>query len=201
MKIPTFARFMLAVVLVVACYSLAFSKSGDASMTSDAALSLLKEGNLRFSQGKLTNPNQGASRRTETADHGQKPFTIVLSCADSRVPLDLIFDRGIGDIFGVRVAGNVAGIDQLGSIEYGVEHLGIPLVVVLGHSKCGAVGAVVEGEHAQGNLRAITEKIVPAVDKTRKANPNLPMDELVDKCSITNVQQVIQDLSSNSAPI
>ncbi len=200
-KIIVFKRIATVIALLTSICSFTFPQIVDASMTSDEALVLLKDGNIRFSQDKLANPNRDASQRTKTAEKGQKPFAIVLSCADSRVPLALIFDRGIGDIFGVRVAGNVAGTDQLGSIEYGVEHLGIPLVVVLGHTKCGAVGAVVAGEHAQGNLRSITEKIFPAVEKTRKANPNLPLDQLLDKCAMANVRQVIHDMTANSAPI
>ncbi|MGC8604554.1 MAG: carbonic anhydrase [Desulfomonilaceae bacterium] len=170
-------------------------------MTSDEALVLLKEGNIRFSDGKLTNPNQDSARRTSTAEHGQQPFASVLSCADSRVPLELVFDRGIGNIFGGRVAGNVAGTDQLGSIEFGVEHFGIPLVVVLGHTECGAVAAVVKRGPVHGNLGSIVKKIVPAVEQTRKLFPNLPVDQLVDKCAIANVRQVIRDLTTDSDPI
>lgn len=200
-KIRAFKKNELFLISIVSFCLFVFAQLCQASMTSDSALTLLKEGNLRFSQGKLSSPNQDIARRTKTADEGQKPFAIVLSCSDSRVPLGLIFDRGIGDIFGIRVAGNVAGTDQMGTIEYGVEHLGIPLIVVLGHTKCGAVTAVVEGEHAHGNLEKLVEKIVPAVKKTKKLFPNLPEEQLVDKCAMANVRQVIHDLKTQSPPI
>ncbi|MGC8660103.1 MAG: carbonic anhydrase [Desulfomonilaceae bacterium] len=196
-----FKKVRLLFGLVASFCLVALTQLGQASMTADAALKLLKEGNLRFSQGKLSNPNQDVTRRTKTADQGQKPFAIILSCSDSRVPLELIFDRGIGDIFGIRVAGNVAGTDQMGTIEYGVEHLGIPLLIVLGHTKCGAVTAVVEGEHAHGNLGKLVEKIVPAVETTKKVFPKLPKEQLVDKCAMANVRQVIHDLTNQSPPI
>ncbi|MCX5874198.1 MAG: carbonic anhydrase [Deltaproteobacteria bacterium] len=170
-------------------------------MTSQEALALLKEGNARFSQGKPERPNQDEARRTNIADKGQNPFAAVLSCSDSRKPVELLFDRGLGDIFVVRVAGNVAGVDQVGSLEYAVEHLGVPLIVVLGHNKCGAVTAVVEGYEAHGNIRAIVEKIAPVVEETRKVNPNLPMNKLVDECVLANVRHVAHYLSANSAII
>jgi carbonic anhydrase len=172
-----------------------------AQMTSDSALKLLNEGNIRFSQGKLANPNQDAERRTATADKGQKPFAIILSCADSRVPLELVFDRGIGDIFGVRVAGNVAGTDQMGTIEFGVDQIRIPLLVVLGHTKCGAVDAVVQGAKAEGNLLKLVERIVPPVTQTKKQFPDLPKDKMLDKCAVANVDYVIHSLTAQSPVI
>ena len=93
--------------------------------------------------GPVKRLNQGAAQRKLTAEKGQQPFAVVLSCADSRVPVEVLFDRGIGDIFVVRDAGNIATITDIGSIEYAVDHLGSPLVVVMGHSKCGAVTAAV----------------------------------------------------------
>lgn len=107
------------------------------------AFSLLREGNLRFVGGQTEHPNQGSDRRFEIAK-GQSPFAVVLTCADSRLSPEIIFDRGLGDLFVLRVAGNVADPDIIASIEYAVEHLGSSLVVVLGHEKCGAVKAALD---------------------------------------------------------
>ena len=107
------------------------------------ALARLKAGNARFVAGKLEHPRQTAARRTELAT-SQHPFAVVLACADSRTSPGLLFDEGLGDVFVVRVAGNVLNNELLGSIEYAVEHLGTQLVVVLGHERCGAVAAARE---------------------------------------------------------
>lgn len=119
---------------------------GEAGVTPDAALRRLKEGNARFVKGRLKHPNGAPARRTAVAAH-QSPFAVILSCSDSRVPPELVFDQGLGDLFVVRTAGQVVAELELGSIEYAVEHLGASLVLVLGHERCGAVKATVESLH------------------------------------------------------
>ncbi len=114
-----------------------------------------------------------------TAQHGQDPVAAIVSCADSRVPLSVLFDQGIGDIFGLRVVGNVCSTELIGSVEYAVLFLGAPLVVVLGHSKCGAVTAVVEGENLDGNLVPVVQHISPAVDRARTEYPYLSGADLI----------------------
>jgi carbonic anhydrase len=104
------------------------------------ALQRLKEGNQRFVAGKPLHQRQNAARRAELVS-GQQPFAAILGCSDSRVPLEIVFDQGLGDLFAVRVAGNVAGGDERGSLQYAVAHLHVPLLVVLGHERCGAVSA------------------------------------------------------------
>jgi carbonic anhydrase len=123
------------------------------------AFSLLREGNLRFVAGHTEHPNQGSDRRFETSK-GQSPFAVVLTCADSRLSPEIIFDRGLGDLFVLRVAGNVADPDIIASIEYAVEHLGSSLVVVLGHEKCGAVKAALDasGGASHAHQPFFTEK-------------------------------------------
>ena len=111
----------------------------------DQALQKLKSGNDRLVAGRRLFPNQGAPRLKDTAAQGQHPYVTILSCSDSRVPLEHMFDAGFGDLFVVRVAGNVADDDEIGTIEYGVGHLHTPLLLVLGHTKCGAVTAVAKG--------------------------------------------------------
>jgi carbonic anhydrase len=177
-----------------------FLHAGDAGpgISADAAITMLKNGNARFVIGKQDHPNQGFGRRDSTAQKGQTPFATVLSCSDSRVPVEVLFDQGIGDIFVIRVAGNVANIDETASIEYAADHLGTPLVVVLGHTQCGAVTAVAKKEEVHGHIPALVKNIVTAVDRAKKDNPKAQGEELV-KASITaNVWQGIEDLMKTS---
>lgn len=167
-------------------------------MLRDASLMLLKEGNNRFAAGKPQYPHQDATRRTDVAK-GQEPFATVLACSDSRDPVELIFDRGVGDIFVVRVAGNIAGSSELATIEYGVGHLNTPLLVVMGHSKCGAVTAVAKGAELHGHLHVLAEKIRPAVEKTKAGTPEA--DELVPRSIQANVWQAIEDVIKDSGEV
>lgn len=132
----------------------------------DEALKRLSEGNKRYTVGKFIRPHQTSVRRAELID-GQHPFAIVLSCSDSRIPVELVFDQGIGDLFVVRVAGNIADDVALGSIEYAAAHLHVPLAVVMGHGGCGAVAATASGGELEGHLSAIAVAIRPAVDKVK----------------------------------
>lgn len=160
----------------------------------DTALQRLLDGNARFVAGKPAHAHEDAARRAEIA-RGQAPFAIVLACADSRVAPEILFDQGLGDIFVVRVAGNVLDNVVLGSIEYAAEHIGSPLVVVLGHEKCGAVAATVAGGHAPGHVFSIVEALLPAVEQT-KDRPG----DAVDNAVRANVQLVVERLRA-SGPI
>jgi len=132
-----------------------------------ASLLELAVGNLRFVMGKLKSPHQSVQRREELVG-GQYPFAAVLSCSDSRLPPEIIFDQGLGDLFVVRVAGNVAAFsDTIASLEYAVEHLHAPLIVVLGHQKCGAITAALEGTKMEGSLGALMESLQPAVEAAK----------------------------------
>jgi carbonic anhydrase len=148
-------------------------------MTDDApiptpqdACEALLAGNRRFVAGSPEHPNQDAARRTEIAP-AQSPFAVLFGCSDSRLAAEIIFDRGLGDLFVVRTAGHVMGPEVLGSIEYGVSVLGSPLVVVLGHDACGAVAAtraaVQDGTTAGGYVRDVVEKVTPSVLAARAA--------------------------------
>lgn len=130
--------------------------------SADAVIKQLKDGNARFVAGKSKHPNETMARVKELSA-GQRPSAIVLGCSDSRVPPEILFDGGLGDLFVVRVAGNVAEPHTLGSIEYAAEHLGSPVIVVLGHHKCGAVKATSEGAGTEGNLGQLVGEIKPAV--------------------------------------
>jgi carbonic anhydrase len=163
----------------------------------DEALKMLQEGNDRFESSRMKYANLGLARRQETVKNGQHPYAVILGCSDSRASLEHIFDAGIGEIFVVRVAGNVAGIDEIGSIEYGVEHLKSPLLVVLGHSSCGAVTAVVKGDKVGGSIPPLVANIVPAAEKAKKAHIGDP--KLIDYAITENIWQSIKDILSRSA--
>jgi carbonic anhydrase len=129
----------------------------------DQALTQLLRGNERFVAGWPDHPNQSARRRHEVSDTGQQPYAIILSCADSRVPPEIVFDQGLGDVFVIRVAGNVLDDVILGTIEYAVEHMHTPLVMVLGHDKCGAITAAVEHVTTRSHVQAVLEALQPAL--------------------------------------
>jgi len=167
-------------------------------ISADAAISTLKDGNDRYVAGKPQHPNQGPDRRQLTTREGQHPFVSVLSCSDSRVPLEVIFDVGVGDIFVIRVAGNVANVDEVASIEYGVDHLYTPLLVVLGHTHCGAVTAVVQNAETHGHIATLVKSIVPAVAAAKKSHPTAKGEELVNAAITANVWQAIEDLFKSS---
>src|SRR6266699_1016159 len=159
------------------------------------AISKLKEGNGRYTSGNLQHPGQTSERRAELAKT-QHPFATILSCSDSRVPPEIVFDQGLGDLFIVRVAGNVINDEGLGSIEYGVEILGARLIVVLGHQSCGAVKAARETIAAKGkapgHIESLVAAIKPAVDSTPKGD--------LDTTIKANVKHVVDALRS-STPI
>ncbi len=142
--------------------------------TADQAITWLMEGNARYVAGRLEHPHQNPARRADLAA-GQQPFAAILSCSDSRVPPELLFDQGLGDLFVVRTAGNLADDIALGSLEYAVEHLRTPLLVVLGHQKCGAVTAAVQGGTAPGHIAAIVDALQPIV-QTIPAGCAAPVD-------------------------
>jgi carbonic anhydrase len=131
-------------------------------MTAKEALQQLKEGNKRYVEGNLNHPHTDNSWR-DSLQEGQHPFAVILSCADSRVVPELLFDQGLGDLFVIRVAGNVAKDKVLGSMEYAVKYLGTRLIIVLGHEKCGAVSASLGTEDPGGHIGSIIEKLKPAV--------------------------------------
>src|SRR5690349_2467765 len=147
------------------------------------AFELLLAGNERFVAGAPEHPNQDATRRAEIAP-GQRPFAVMFGCSDSRLAAEIIFDRGLGDLFVVRTAGHVAGPEVLGSIEYGVTVLGTPLVVVLGHDSCGAVTEASESERSgtapAGYLGDVVERVMPSVLAAR-AKGFTEVDEFVDE--------------------
>ncbi|MEN9597443.1 MAG: hypothetical protein RL236_1877 [Pseudomonadota bacterium] len=167
------------------------------AITPEIALNLLKEGNHRFMNNLKTNRNL-LEQANETSD-GQHPFAIILSCIDSRTSAELIFDQGLGDIFSVRIAGNIINEDILGSMEFGCKVAGAKIITVLGHTKCGAVKGACD--HVEmGNLTALLSKIQPAVydEKTELQNRNSNNSDFVEKVSVINVKRAVQAIVERS---
>ncbi len=174
------------------CFSTAFSADAGSS-----ELQRLDEGNLRFSIGEPTYPHQSTERR-DSLTSGQSPFATVITCSDSRVAPELLFDQGIGDLFVIRVAGNVSDVDEVGSIEYGVGHLSTPLLVVLGHSSCGAVTAVLKGQEVHGSIPPLVDNIAPAVARAKAEHAHASGDALLAEAVEDNVWVSIEDLIERS---
>jgi len=155
----------------------AANASETSNITPDAALQKLMDGNRRYIQQKRTFPDQSRSRILELAK-GQHPFAIVLGCSDSRVAPEILFDQGLGDLFEIRVAGNVLDNVVIGSIEYAAAELGVPLLVILGHERCGAVKAALDGKPVPGHIGSLVAAIKPAVYAT-KGQPGDAWDNAV----------------------
>jgi carbonic anhydrase len=156
-----------AAAFLVGDIGLAFQSQAVAQsqLTPDAALSQLMEGNKRFTAGRLTAHDQDLAILKQHTEEKQEPFAAVLSCADSRVPVELAFDQSIGHIFVTRVAGNVITPEIIGSLEFGAAVLGTKVILVLGHSNCGAVKATIQGKEVPGQISSLFPHIQPAVDQ------------------------------------
>jgi carbonic anhydrase len=168
-------------------------------------LIMLKEGNKRFYQGKALRPHADAGRLTQAGreNQGNHAYATVITCSDSRVPVEIIFDAGVMDIFVIRVAGNVADVDEAGSIEYGLAHVNTPVLVVLGHTQCGAVTAVTHSIQGRGhplerNVPPLIDNIEPAVKRAMKKHPGQKGDGVIPYAIEENVWQTIEDLFMKS---
>ncbi|MDR0870858.1 MAG: carbonic anhydrase [Planctomycetaceae bacterium] len=188
---------VLFLLLLLTAFAFADDHNRGAGVSPEEALKLLKEGNVRFVAGKTVHLHSDTARAKDTKEHGQHPFATILTCSDSRVSLPVIFDQGIGDIFSIKIAGNVSGKPQLGSIEYGVAHAGSQLVVVLGHTNCGAVtAACTDGGH-EGNIETLMKALEPAVKKAEAKTGKKGEDLIADACK-ENVFHQIETLYRGS---
>ncbi len=198
MKRSQFVSWLIAVSLVGGSQ---FARAADPAhpeqptVAPAEAIAKLKEGNARYTSGNLQHPGQTTERRAELTK-SQHPFAIILSCSDSRVPPEIVFDQGLGDLFIVRVAGNVLNDEGLGSIEYGVEILGARLIVVLGHQSCGAVDAAMKTVAAKGKAPGHIQSLVTAIKPVVTATPKGDLDTMIK----ANVKHVVDALRS-STPI
>jgi len=164
------------------------------SLTPKEAHDILVEGNNRFAQNLKAQRN--LQDQVFETSKGQYPFAVILSCIDSRVPTELVFDQGIGDIFSVRIAGNIVNEDVLGSMEYACKVAGSKIVVVMGHTKCGAVTAACQNVEL-GNITSLLSKIKPAVNSIQSKNKEMNDDE-IEEVSIKNVQLSIERIRAES---
>jgi carbonic anhydrase len=165
--------------------------------STEECLKLLKDGNARYASDKRRFAHLDRSRIAETAA-AQHPFATILGCSDSRAPVEHIFDAGIGDLFVVRVAGNVCSDHESGSIEYAVNHLKTPLVVIVGHTRCGAITAVVEHADTEGKFSHLSEHIIPAFWEAQMERPGLGHDDLITESVRHNVRRAMADLINGS---
>ncbi|MFT5135343.1 MAG: carbonic anhydrase [Arenicella sp.] len=172
-------------------------------MNADHALEKLKQGNKRFvTATEYGEPLISNIRRAELALE-QKPFAIILGCSDSRVPAELVFSQGMGDLFVIRVAGNVVAPSQIGSVEFACQQFGTELVVVLGHQNCGAISATVDSllgdpDAISPNIAAIVDRVTPAVHAIVAGHPIEEREELLHKAMRANVEQSVQGLQMRS---
>jgi carbonic anhydrase len=172
-----------------------FGRADKSIIAPAEAIARLKDGNSRYTNGNLQHPGQTTERRAELAK-SQHPFAIIVSCSDSRVPPEIVFDQGIGDLFICRVAGNVINDESLGSIEYAVDHLGVRLILVLGHQRCGTVQAAKETIAAKGKAFGHIESLVTAIKPAVEATVNGDLDATIK----ANVKHVVDALRA-STPI
>lgn len=182
---------MFALLLTIALYSNFINAQEHHAMDGDIAMQKLVEGNLRYVEGKTIHPNQDGPRRDALAK-GQSPFAVIIGCSDSRVPPEVIFDQGLGDLFVIRLAGNIVDDFAIGSIEYAAEHLGTPLIIVLGHESCGAVSAAVSGSEIPGHIKTLVEEIQPAVDKAKSSG-----GDVLENAIKFNVEAVVEKLKTS----
>ncbi len=186
MKILTF----LAIgPLILACMLAAVASEEKTGMTADQAMKNLLEGNDRFVSGNFVHPDHSIAERRAEVVSAQHPFAVAVTCSDSRVPPEIVFDQGLGDIFVVRTAGEVMDNVTLGTIEYAVDHLNVPLVLVLGHDGCGAVEAAVLGGEAPGHIAGLVEAIKPAVETAKGMKGDL-LNNSID----VNTQNIVDEL-------
>jgi carbonic anhydrase len=175
------------VIIAEVASNIAISEPATAqnNITPDEALRLLIDGNKRFINKKRLYPHQSYTRLQEVAKE-QKPFASILGCADSRVPAEIVFDQGLGDLFVCRVAGNVATAEEIGSLEFGSLLLGSKVIMVLGHERCGAVSATLKGGEVPGQIGSLLAAIKPAIEKSQE----LPGDKLENACKANIMMQV-----------
>ena len=173
-------------------------------MNPDKALQKLIEGNKRYIEGTADGAELTITTRRQDITDGQNPFAVILGCSDSRVPAELVFNRGLGDLFVIRVAGNIVAPSQIGSVEFACQHFGTRLVVVLGHSHCGAINATVDAltggsGSLSPNVASIVDLVTPAVHPIVMSEKYADKDELIHEAMRANVEQSVNELQMRSS--
>ncbi|HYG70472.1 MAG TPA: carbonic anhydrase [Anaeromyxobacteraceae bacterium] len=172
------------------------------NLSASEALERLVEGNARFRSNVLSIDRLARQLQRTDLAQGQRPFAIVLGCSDSRAPAELVFDSGLGELFVIRVAGNVVSPSQIGSVEFAAERFGVRLVVVMGHTRCGAIDATLETIEGNAppstNLMSIVRRVRPAVETVREAAPEAPREEVLHLSVRANVRVSVEHLRHGS---
>lgn len=179
---------ILSLFSITMLFNSAFAHNID-NLSAQEALKKLQEGNERFVKFHQKHPDENKKRRKAMLK-GQHPFVVILSCSDSRVPPELIFDQGLGDIFEIRNAGNVLDDHIIGSIEYAVMHCGVKLIVIMGHQDCGAINATLSGVSETKYIKSLEDSILPAIENCKKENIEITPDNV----SKAHVRQDIDEL-------
>ena len=161
------------------------------NLSAKDALKKLEKGNERFVKMNLKHPDSDKKRRKQMLK-GQHPFVVILSCSDSRVPPELIFDQGLGDIFEIRNAGNVLNDHVIGSIEYAVMHCGVKLIVIMGHQDCGAIAATLSGVSETKYIKALEDSIQPAIEDCKKNNLKITSDNVVKAHVAQDIDELLK---------
>ena len=170
--------------------TMAFASHDIENLSSKEALQKLKQGNKRFVNNQAKHPDESIERKKEMLK-GQHPFVVILSCSDSRVPPELIFDQGLGDIFEIRNAGNVLNEHVIGSIEYAVMHCGVKLIVIMGHQDCGAIKATLSGVSETKYIQALEDSIQPAVEDCKKRGVEINSDNVVRAHIMQDIDELL----------
>ncbi|BCG48276.1 Carbonic anhydrase, beta class [Citrifermentans bremense] len=192
-------RIAALATALAATAGIAFASGAAAGVSADEALQKLIDGNNRYVESKMKSSALCDATARGKLAKGQQPYAIILSCSDSRVPPEIVFDQALGEVFVIRVAGNVADPLVLGSVEYAAEHLHPPLVMVLGHERCGAVTATVGAKgKAEGNIGAIVKAIEPAAKKAKAKYKGKSKEEIIECAAEINAKDVAADLTRKS---
>jgi carbonic anhydrase len=186
------SSILMSIAGEIACQATAIAEPKFEVISPDLALERLLDGNKRFIEQKSQHPHQSKTRLFEVAQ-AQHPFATILTCADSRVSGEIVFDQGIGDLFDIRIAGNIVTPEALGSIEYAAVQLSCPLIMVLGHERCGAVTAAVKGDPLPGLMGTFVKGIKPAISDIKGFS-----EEAVEKAVVENVKYQVQKMRHSS---
>ncbi|GAB1370022.1 hypothetical protein MASR1M45_00800 [Candidatus Kapaibacterium sp.] len=193
MKILTKYTSLLLILFIFSANQIISDEHAHESKSNVNVLKTLLDGNQRFVSGKLQHPHQDHKTIVKNSK-GQHPYAVIIACSDSRVPVETIFDQGVGDIFVIRTAGNVIGKIEMGSIQYAVEHLGAKFVGVMGHTDCGAIKAYASGSKGEGNIQDIIDHIA---DEAEEKEIPEPKHEHMDRCIYANIfhgtKQILND--------
>lgn len=183
-------KIFLTLLAIVTLSQASIASNHNDNLSAEQAIEKLKQGNKRFVELKLKHPDSDKKRRKEM-QKGQHPFVVILSCSDSRVPPELIFDQGLGDIFEIRNAGNVLDDHVIGSIEYAVMHCGVKLIVIMGHQDCGAIAATLSGVSETKYIKSLEDSIQPAIEDCKEQGLEINSDNVVKAHIMQDINELI----------